>query len=103
MLSGREVQPLTIGRTRYALTYRDGQFGALAATCNHVGGPLGEGTLEGEYVVCPWHQWRFHCQTGRGEPGFEEDSEFMVSHARPEQRYARGGRKAHQLDTKAQL
>ena len=53
-LSGREVQPIAIGRTRYALTYKGGQFGAIAATCNHVGGPLGEGHLEGEYVVCPW-------------------------------------------------
>jgi len=73
-LSVRSVQPITIGRTRYALTYCDGQFGALAATCNHVGGPLGEGQLEGEYVVCPWHQWRFHCRTGSGEPGFEDDA-----------------------------
>src|SRR5262245_65528722 len=70
-LSVRAVQPITIGRTRYALTYHDGQFGAIAATCNHVGGPLGDGQLEGEYVVCPWHQWRFHYQTGLGEPGFE--------------------------------
>jgi multimeric flavodoxin WrbA len=38
-----------------------------------VGGPLGEGTLDGDYVVCPWHYWKFHCRTGEGEPGYEED------------------------------
>jgi len=30
-------------------------------------------------------------------------AEFMISHACPEQQYARGGRKAHQLDTKPQI
>jgi len=25
-----------------------------------VGGPLGEGRLNGDYIVCPWHQWTFH-------------------------------------------
>ena len=43
------------------------------ARCNHAGGPLGSGTLEGEYVVCPWHQWRFHRSEGHGERGFEQD------------------------------
>jgi multimeric flavodoxin WrbA len=38
-----------------------------------VGGPLGQGKLDGEYVVCPWHNWKFHFRTGEGEPGFEED------------------------------
>jgi multimeric flavodoxin WrbA len=38
-----------------------------------VGGPLGLGTLEGEYVTCPWHYWKFHRRTGEGEPGYEAD------------------------------
>ena len=42
--------------------------------CNHVGGPLGEGRLDGDYVTCPWHDWKFHRCTGKGEPGFEEDA-----------------------------
>ncbi len=41
--------------------------------CNHVGGPLGQGRLDGDYIVCPWHNWKFHCETGVGEPGYEED------------------------------
>ena len=27
---------------------------------------MGGGTLDGEYVVCPWHYWAFHRQTGVG-------------------------------------
>jgi nitrite reductase/ring-hydroxylating ferredoxin subunit len=38
-----------------------------------VGGPLGEGKLDGEYVVCPWHYYKFHRVTGEGEPGYEAD------------------------------
>ena len=72
-LSRRELQPVTAKRTRIALCYRDGQFSAISGVCNHVGGPLGEGKLDGEYVTCPWHYWKFHYRTGKGEPGFEED------------------------------
>ena len=72
-LSRRPVQQVVLGRTKVALTYKDGQFGAISGVCNHVGGPLGEGQLDGDYVVCPWHYWKFHCRTGVGEPGSEDD------------------------------
>ncbi|MEK7876753.1 MAG: Rieske 2Fe-2S domain-containing protein [Pseudomonadota bacterium] len=72
-LSQRELQPVTAKRLRIALCFRDGTFSAISGVCNHVGGPLGEGWLDGEYVTCPWHFWKFHCRTGKGEPGFEED------------------------------
>ena len=72
-LGRKPVQQVSIGRARIALTFQDGQFGAISGVCNHVGGPLGEGRLDGDYVVCPWHYWKFHCRTGRGEPGFEDD------------------------------
>jgi len=72
-LATRPVQELTVGRAKVALTCRNGVFGAISSVCNHVGGPLGKGTLEGDYVVCPWHYWKFHCQTGVGEPGYEGD------------------------------
>lgn len=67
------LRQIAIGRTRIALSCKDGVFGAISGACNHVGGPLGEGHLDGDYVVCPWHHWKFHCRTGEGEPGFEAD------------------------------
>ena len=73
VLSQRTVQEVLIDHTRIALTFADGQFGAISGICNHVGGPLGAGTLDGEYIVCPWHYWKFQRRTGRGELGFEED------------------------------
>jgi nitrite reductase/ring-hydroxylating ferredoxin subunit/multimeric flavodoxin WrbA len=73
-LRQRPVQQVTVGRARIALTCIDGEFGAISGVCNHVGGPLGAGRLDGEYVVCPWHYWKFHARTGKGEPGYEDDA-----------------------------
>jgi len=72
-LKSRPVQQLTSGKTKIALIYKDGTFTAISGVCNHVGGPLGEGSLDGDYVVCPWHYWKFHRETGQGEPGYEQD------------------------------
>jgi multimeric flavodoxin WrbA len=52
----------------------DEKLSVISGACSHIGGPLGKGTLEGEYVVCPWHQWRWHCATGAREAGFEGDA-----------------------------
>jgi multimeric flavodoxin WrbA/nitrite reductase/ring-hydroxylating ferredoxin subunit len=67
------VRQVAVGRTKIALSLRDGEFAAVSGVCNHAGGPLGEGRLDGDYLVCPWHGWKFHRATGEGEPGFEED------------------------------
>jgi len=72
-LSLTPLRQVTVGRTRLALSYRQGTFGAVSGVCNHAGGPLGDGHLDGDYVVCPWHHWKFHRATGFGEPGFEDD------------------------------
>ena len=56
-----------------AVSFKDGRFGRVSNACNHVGGPLGDGRLDGDYITCPWHNWKFHRCTGKGEPGFEED------------------------------
>lgn len=43
---------------------RDGNVCAIAATCNHFGGPLEQGRREGDTVVCPLHGSRFDLCTG---------------------------------------
>jgi multimeric flavodoxin WrbA/nitrite reductase/ring-hydroxylating ferredoxin subunit len=68
------VTEARLGKARVAISWRDGRFGAVSGVCNHVGGPLGQGTLEGDYLTCPWHYWKFHRCTGKGEPGFEDDA-----------------------------
>jgi len=55
-------------------SHRNGVFGVISGVCNHAGGPLGQGRLDGNYVVCHWHNWKFHRVTGIGEPGSEDDA-----------------------------
>jgi nitrite reductase/ring-hydroxylating ferredoxin subunit/uncharacterized membrane protein len=38
---------------------------AISSTCSHLGGPLDEGTRDGDVVVCPWHGSRFDLCSGR--------------------------------------
>lgn len=73
-LSRAPLRQFVVNRTRIALSYSEGVFGAISGTCNHAGGPLGEGRLEGDYITCPWHHWRYHRIGGQGEPGFEAES-----------------------------
>ncbi|MGI5418051.1 Rieske 2Fe-2S domain-containing protein [Actinomadura luteofluorescens] len=42
---------------------------AIAATCTHLGGPLGEGTIEDGCVTCPWHGSTFRLDDGGIERG----------------------------------
>ena len=41
-----------------------GELSALDNVCPHRQGPLGQGWVEGEAVVCPWHSWAFNAKTG---------------------------------------
>jgi len=72
-LAARPVATVPVGQGRVTLSCVGGEFGAISNPCNHVGGPLGAGRFDGDFVVCPWHQWKFHRRTGEGEPGFEAD------------------------------
>jgi nitrite reductase/ring-hydroxylating ferredoxin subunit len=47
-----------------ALYNIDGDYYATANTCPHKGGPLGDGSIEQDVVVCPWHGWKFNVKTG---------------------------------------
>jgi nitrite reductase (NADH) small subunit/3-phenylpropionate/trans-cinnamate dioxygenase ferredoxin subunit len=55
-----------------ALFNVDGSFFAVDNTCPHAGGPIGEGSLSGDVVTCPWHGWKFSVRTGErlGNPNF---------------------------------
>src|SRR3982751_3708824 len=73
-LSRVPLRHVTAGSRELAVSFKDGRFGVVSNACNHVGGPLGEGRLDGDYISCPWHNWKFHRCSGKGEPGFEEDA-----------------------------
>ena len=54
------------GQTTCALFNLGGTFYATNNKCTHMGGPLGEGKVEGNVVTCPWHGSRFDIRTGEG-------------------------------------
>ncbi len=37
---------------------------AMDNVCVHRGGPLGQGVVDGNKVICPWHGWAFDANTG---------------------------------------
>src|SRR5476651_143205 len=72
-LAKTPLRRVSVQNREFAVSFKDGQFGAVSNACNHVGGPLGDGRLDGNFIICPWHNWKFDRCTGVGEPGFEED------------------------------
>jgi nitrite reductase (NADH) small subunit len=44
-----------------------GELSAVDNWCPHRRGPLGQGWVEGNAVVCPWHSWTFDVRTGEAE------------------------------------
>ncbi len=59
-----EGKAVTIGKRRIALFRTASGWHALSNVCRHWGGPLAEGGVEGEFVMCPWHGWRYDVRTG---------------------------------------
>ena len=49
---------------RLAVFNCEGTFYATDNTCVHRGGPLGEGSLTGTVVTCPWHGWEYDVASG---------------------------------------
>src|ERR1043165_3829130 len=108
--ASQALTPAAIGNLKIVITHHDGEFGALSGVCNHAGGPLANGRMDGDYVTCPWHNWKYHRCTGLGEPGFEldavpsylvrvEDGELFVSKEAVTKR-TRGGHEPHPLTRK---
>ena len=50
------------------LARHNGTLSALNNVCPHRQGPLGQGWIEGDVVLCPWHSWAFNLQTGIADP-----------------------------------
>jgi nitrite reductase/ring-hydroxylating ferredoxin subunit len=58
-----------IGGDAFRIVEHAGRLLAHPLVCPHLGGPLDGAALEAGAVVCPWHGYRFDCETGRGPVG----------------------------------
>jgi nitrite reductase/ring-hydroxylating ferredoxin subunit len=66
------VPPGTVVKVRaaeeeIALANVDGRFYATQNACIHLQGPLGEGSLCGHLLTCPWHGWQYDVRTGEND------------------------------------
>jgi nitrite reductase (NADH) small subunit len=59
LLEGRKVAIYRTARGVFASDDR----------CPHRGGPLSEGDVMGNEIVCPWHLWSFDVETGENPAG----------------------------------
>jgi nitrite reductase/ring-hydroxylating ferredoxin subunit/uncharacterized membrane protein len=53
-----------LGTTQLVLVRRGDIVYALKETCSHAGGPLAQGHLQGDTIVCPWHGSAFRLDDG---------------------------------------
>lgn len=56
---------VTIGDVSIVIFNIAGNLFAIADLCSHDNGPLGDGDLEGNEVICPRHGARFDIRTGK--------------------------------------
>jgi nitrite reductase/ring-hydroxylating ferredoxin subunit/uncharacterized membrane protein len=64
-LRGGELRQVEVGGVPVLLArVSDGGVCALASTCTHLGGPLAEGSRDGDTVTCPWHGSCFDLRSG---------------------------------------
>jgi nitrite reductase/ring-hydroxylating ferredoxin subunit len=59
-----KIIEIIIGGTAIAVANVGGSYYAISNTCAHAGGPLGEGSLEGTTVTCPYHGWQYDLRDG---------------------------------------
>ncbi len=67
-----DVTTVLAGRSVIALTRHGGRYGALDNRCPHENGSLGEGYIEGGWLVCPLHAYQFDPHDGSPSPDFDE-------------------------------
>lgn len=63
----REGRSLTLRGRELALFNMGDRFVAVDGRCPHKGGPLSDGIMSGESVVCPLHAWKIGLTTGAVE------------------------------------
>jgi nitrite reductase (NADH) small subunit len=63
----REGRAVLVGGRELAVFNVGDRFLAVDGRCPHNGGPLCDGIVAGETVVCPLHAWKISLRTGQVE------------------------------------
>ncbi len=59
-----QVRRVEVAGQAVAVCNVAGHFYAVQDACTHADGPLSEGQLDGQHIICPWHASRFDVLTG---------------------------------------
>ncbi len=59
-----EAKEFEIGGKTICVANVNGTISAIENVCLHMGGPLGQGYILGDKIVCPWHGWEYDPKTG---------------------------------------
>ena len=77
------VTTVTIGRESLCVTHTaEGGYGCLENACPHQGGPLGEGSIEGGWLRCPWHGYDYSPKNGVPPGGFDDGTDAYRTEVR---------------------
>ena len=68
------MKVVMLGRREVVVANVGGTFVAFDNECTHSAGPLGEGELVGEVVICRWHESGFNVRTGAHVSGPATDA-----------------------------
>jgi len=68
-IASSQVRRVFVDAREYALARIGDDFFAIGNICAHAFGPLADGPLDGDEVMCPRHGWRYNVRTGEtGHP-----------------------------------
>ena len=62
-----EAKEIPLGDKVICVANVNGTISAMDNVCLHRGGPLGQGIIADNKVVCPWHGWMWNPATGQAE------------------------------------
>ena len=73
-----QAKEFPCGNKAICIANVNGEYCAMDNVCLHMGGPLGEGVVEGGKVICPWHGWAYDPKTGEAGESREKVDVYPV-------------------------
>ena len=71
-IQDRRGRTVCLSGERVAIFRYGGKVSAVSNVCKHQNGPLGEGKIVGDCIVCPWHGYEYEPASGRAPAPFTE-------------------------------
>jgi len=73
------VKMVVVGGRALAVSRTEEGYGVLDNRCPHQGGPLGEGHIEDDCLICPWHGYEYHPLTGEPPESYGDQATVFNS------------------------